>query len=232
MPIVLAIRRLSWLPNIETGHTLSGIELKYLSMFSAAKRHPISSRATGNSTTGESADANCRRVGLFYPRRPVPRPAGPGFGHSSTIARMSSRYRIALGRESVKTRFNFCGGGGASSSNSGFGGSSRRGRSSASTALESTRILSRPPLAKSAARRERLLAPQGGASKVRLLAEEGSVVVILAGLSSCHTLPPNRLSQLLGGPPSGPGSAQTYQSTFELPRDERLSMNQGCWSEV
>jgi hypothetical protein len=50
--------------------------------------------------------------------------------------------------------------------------------------------------------------------------------------SHCQADPPKIDSQLLGGVPSGFESAQTYQSAFALLRLERLSMNQGCWSEV
>ena len=38
--------------------------------------------------------------------------------------------------------------------------------------------------------------------------------------------------QLVGGLPSALGSAQTYQSALGLSRDDRLSLNQRCWSEL
>ena len=49
---------------------------------------------------------------------------------------------------------------------------------------------------------------------------------------SVQALPPNSDSQLFGAPPSGFGSRHRYQSRFGLSRELRLSMNQGCWSEV
>ena len=69
--------------------------------------------------------------------------------------------------------------------------------------------------------------------QVGLLRQEG-VVVVLAGalVPASRPRPPKLLSQLLGGPPSGAGSRQRYQSRFGLSRDERLSRNHGCWSEV
>ena len=50
-------------------------------------------------------------------------------------------------------------------------------------------------------------------------------------LSQVQALPPKIDSQLLGGVPSGLGSAQTYQSALSLVRLSRLSANQGCLSE-
>jgi hypothetical protein len=44
--------------------------------------------------------------------------------------------------------------------------------------------------------------------------------------------PPKSLIQLLGGPPSGAGLRQMYQSRFGLAREERLSTNQGWRSDV
>ena len=44
--------------------------------------------------------------------------------------------------------------------------------------------------------------------------------------------PPKSLIQLLGAAPSGPASRQTYQSRLGLVRDERLSTNHGCRSDV
>jgi len=57
-------------------------------------------------------------------------------------------------------------------------------------------------------------------------------VRLRSAASKVQAGPPNSLSQLLGGPPSPRGSRQTYQSRFALLRDERLSTNHGCWSEV
>ena len=37
---------------------------------------------------------------------------------------------------------------------------------------------------------------------------------------------------MFGGPPSGAGSRQMYQSRLGLSREARDSMNHGCWSEV
>ena len=48
----------------------------------------------------------------------------------------------------------------------------------------------------------------------------------LAG-SSSQPPPPAWLCQLLGGPPSGAGSRQMYQSRFGFARDDRDSSNQG-----
>src|SRR3546814_2950793 len=45
-------------------------------------------------------------------------------------------------------------------------------------------------------------------------------------------LPPKSLIQLLGGPPPGAGSRQMYQSRRGLSREDRLSTNQGCRSEL
>ena len=49
--------------------------------------------------------------------------------------------------------------------------------------------------------------------------------------SQAQAEPPKIESQLLGGVPSGLGSAQTYQSAFALVRLCRLSWNHGCLSE-
>src|ERR671930_1467644 len=43
--------------------------------------------------------------------------------------------------------------------------------------------------------------------------------------------PPNAAGQLLGGV-SGAPSRHRYHERFDDDRDERLSTNQGCWSEV
>lgn len=51
-------------------------------------------------------------------------------------------------------------------------------------------------------------------------------------VSHCQALPPKIESQLLGGVPSNLASAHTYQSAFGLLALLRLSLNQGCWSEV
>ena len=50
-----------------------------------------------------------------------------------------------------------------------------------------------------------------------------------AQLAASHSqeLPPKAASQFDGGPPSGAGSAQMYQSRLALSRDERLSTNHG-----
>jgi hypothetical protein len=68
--------------------------------------------------------------------------------------------------------------------------------------------------------------------QVRLLLEKGVVVILPGGSSNSHALPPKLLIQLLGGPPSGAGSRQMYQSRFSLSRAARLSMNHGCSSDV
>src|SRR5664279_1372073 len=44
--------------------------------------------------------------------------------------------------------------------------------------------------------------------------------------------PPNSDIQLFGGPPSAAGARQMYQSRLALSRELRLSVNQGCLSEV
>ena len=60
------------------------------------------------------------------------------------------------------------------------------------------------------------------------------MIIILAGASIQFpgAAAELRISQLFGGPPSGAGSRQIYQSRFGLSRDDRLSTNHGCWSEV
>ncbi len=52
------------------------------------------------------------------------------------------------------------------------------------------------------------------------------------GSSHVHAGPPNTESQLLGGEPSGCGSAHVYQSRRGSSRDERAAVNHGCWSDV
>ncbi len=44
--------------------------------------------------------------------------------------------------------------------------------------------------------------------------------------------PPKIDIELLGAAPSGSGSAQTYQLALSLVLLARLSINQGCWSDV
>src|SRR4249919_4379305 len=50
--------------------------------------------------------------------------------------------------------------------------------------------------------------------------------------SQRQATPPKIDNQLLGGVPSGRGSAHTYQSCFGLSREARLSVNQSCSIEV
>src|SRR5262245_29063815 len=50
--------------------------------------------------------------------------------------------------------------------------------------------------------------------------------------SHVHAGPPNQACQLLGGEPSGLGSAQTYQSDFGLERSCRLAWNHSWSDEV
>ena len=48
--------------------------------------------------------------------------------------------------------------------------------------------------------------------QVRLLGQEGMIIILSGRRIYFQALPPNSDSQLFGGPPSGPGSRQMYQS--------------------
>src|SRR6476661_1445407 len=68
--------------------------------------------------------------------------------------------------------------------------------------------------------------------QVRLLGKKCVIIILPRGGVIFQALPPNSDSQLFGSPPSAAGSRQMYQSRFGLLYEARLSMNQGCWSEV
>ena len=68
--------------------------------------------------------------------------------------------------------------------------------------------------------------------QVRLLAQECVVVILRRRLVEFPGTAAEFRKPIVRRPPSGPGSRQMYQLRFGLSRDERLSMNQGCWSEV
>ncbi len=50
--------------------------------------------------------------------------------------------------------------------------------------------------------------------------------------SHVHIEPPKQAIQPFGGPPSGAGSAQMYQSRKGSDREERAAWNQGCFTDV
>ncbi len=67
-------------------------------------------------------------------------------------------------------------------------------------------------------------AAREGQQGVRVLALDSDVdQLVIGGNSNCQAEPPKSLVQLLGGPPSGAGSRQMYQSRFSFVRLDRAS---------
>ena len=64
--------------------------------------------------------------------------------------------------------------------------------------------------------------------QIRLLRQERMVVVLSGRRIELPGAAAELRQPVVGGPPSGGGSGQRYQSRLGLSREDRLSTNQGC----